>query len=56
VAASTPSQTTAVTTTPAASSPSWFTDPSQELITGIPNWGLLAAGAALAFFMMRRGR
>ncbi len=56
VAASAPSQTAAVTATTPASTPSWFTDPSQELITGIPNWGLLAAGAAVALLLMRRGR
>jgi|SRR5579885_288037 len=55
VAASTPSQSTAVSTAP-ASTPSWFTDPAQELITGIPNWGLLAAAAAAALLLMRGRR
>jgi hypothetical protein len=33
---------------------SWFTDPTQELISGVPNWGLVAAAGAL--FLMMRGR
>lgn len=41
---------------PAASAvPSWFTDPTQELITGLPNWGLLAlAGGALFLLKGKR--
>lgn len=39
----------------AVGAPSWFTDPNQELITGIPNWGLVAAAAA-AFFLMKGRR
>jgi len=34
--------------------PSWFTDPSQELITGIPNWGILAA--AVGAYLLLKGR
>ncbi|HEV2471877.1 MAG TPA: hypothetical protein VGS41_04385, partial [Chthonomonadales bacterium] len=41
-----------VAATPAAS---WFTDPTQELITGVPNWGLVA-GAGLALMLLMRGR
>ena len=33
---------------------SWLTDPTRELINGVPNWGILAAGAAVLMFM--RGR
>jgi len=33
---------------------SWFTDPTQELISGFPNWGLVAA--AVAAFLMMKGR
>lgn len=36
-------------------SPSWFTDPSKELISGVPNWGILAAAAA-AFFLLKGRR
>ena len=35
-------------------SSSWLTDPGQELISGIPNWGILAAAAAA--FMLMKGR
>lgn len=34
--------------------PSWFTDPTQELISGFPNWGLLAAAAAALMLLTRR--
>jgi hypothetical protein len=54
VAAAQASQTAAATLAPVAAPPSWFTDPSQELITGLPNWGLLAiAGGALFLFKKR---
>jgi len=33
---------------------SWFTDSAQEVIKGIPNWGLVAA--VLGAFMLTRGR
>lgn len=35
--------------------PSWLSDPSQELISGLPNWGLVAiAGAALLLMKGKR--
>jgi hypothetical protein len=38
----------------AVAAPSWFTDPSRELISGFPNWSLLAiAGGALFLFKKR---
>jgi hypothetical protein len=37
-----------------AATPSWFTDPNQELITGFPNWGLVAA--AVGAFLLLRGK
>jgi hypothetical protein len=42
---------TAVGTSAAASAStgSWFTDPNQALISGIPNWGLLAAAGFVVF-------
>jgi hypothetical protein len=51
-AAAASSATTPVATTTAA--PSWFTDPTQELINGVPNWGLVAGGAALIFLLKRK--
>lgn len=36
----------------AASAPSWFTDPTQDLITGFPNWGLVAGGF-LAIWLLK---
>lgn len=45
-------------TVPGAMAPNWFTDPSQELIQGIPNWGLLAGGLGgflLLMTAMQRG-
>jgi hypothetical protein len=42
-------------TSPNATAASWFTDPSQELINGIPNWGLIAAAAG-AFLLLGRRR
>ena len=33
---------------------SWFTDPVQELISGVPNWAIVAAAGA--FFLMRGRR
>jgi hypothetical protein len=45
------------TTVPAApavaTAPSWFTDPNQSLITGFPNWGLLAIAGG-AFFLLKK--
>lgn len=35
-------------------STSWFTDPTQEIISGIPNWGIAAAAGALVLMMMRK--
>jgi hypothetical protein len=35
--------------------PSWFTDPSQEIIPGVPNWGLLA-GAAVGAYLLFGGQ
>lgn len=40
----------------AASSGDWFTDPTQELISGFPNWLLLAAGGVAAFALFHAGR
>jgi hypothetical protein len=34
---------------------SWFTDPTQEMISGVPNWALLAA-AALGLWAMNSGK
>lgn len=39
----------------AVSPASWFTDPTQSLISGIPNWGIVAAAAA-AFFLLKGRR
>jgi hypothetical protein len=51
-AAAAPSSQIAVAAAPvAAAAPSWFTDPAQALITGLPNWGLFAAAAGLFFLM-----
>lgn len=49
----------AINGTPAATgaataSPSWFTDPTQEVISGVPNWGLLAAAGAAALLLMQQ--
>lgn len=35
----------------APDSASWFTDQTQEIISGVENWVLLAGGVALMFFM-----
>lgn len=43
-----------ITSTTPGTTPSWFTDPTQELISGIPNWGLLAAAAGALMLMGRR--
>jgi hypothetical protein len=49
VAASAPAQSAVIAAT---SSPSWLTDPAQALITGFPNWGLLAViGGGMFLFM-----
>lgn len=50
-----------VSTTPSTSSYQsildWFTDPSQELISGIPNWvDVVALGAAWLFFTRNKNR
>ena len=45
-----PATTPAVTTTPVATN--WFTDVGSEIISGIPNWGLVAAGVGGLFLMM----
>lgn len=40
-----------------STSTSWFTDPTQEIITGVENWMLVAgAGVLLFMFMGRRSR
>lgn len=44
-----------ITSTVPGTTPSWFTDPTQEIITGIPNW-ILAAGAAGGLLLLMRGR
>jgi hypothetical protein len=41
---------TSTSTSGTTTTASWFTDPTQEIISGIPNWGLVAA-AALGVFM-----
>ena len=38
--------------TAAASTGNWFTDPTQEIISRFPNWGLLAAAGLGLFLMM----
>lgn len=43
-----------VASTTPGTTPSWFTDPTQELISGIPNWGLLAAAAGVFMLMGKR--
>jgi hypothetical protein len=30
----------------------WFTDPTQEVISGLPNWGLVAGGVGVLMVMM----
>jgi hypothetical protein len=63
-----PSASQVVTGTPGASpaaggtnpstttvSGSWFTDPTQEMISGVPNWALLAA-AALGLWALNSGK
>jgi hypothetical protein len=51
---STSSTSTSSTSTTTAS---WFTDPTQELISGIPNWGLVAgAGVGLLALMSMGGK
>jgi hypothetical protein len=35
---------------------SWFTDPAQEVIAGVPNWGILAGAAVLAMMMSSKGK
>jgi hypothetical protein len=47
-------QTSATSTVAQAPALSWFTDPNQEVLSGFPNWGLVAAAAGLLMFM--RGR
>lgn len=37
----------------AVAAPSWFTDPTQEVMSGVPNWVLLA-GAAAALMLMKK--
>jgi len=50
-AAATAAANVSASTAAATTAPSWFTDPNQALITGLPNWGLLAiAGGALYLF------
>jgi hypothetical protein len=51
--AASPSSQAAVATAPAVTAPSWFTDPNQELITGLPNWGLLAIAAGGAVLLSK---
>jgi hypothetical protein len=51
---STSSTSTSSTSTTTAS---WFTDPTQEVISGIPNWGLVAgAGVGLLALMSMGGK
>jgi hypothetical protein len=53
VAAAPSSQVAAATTAPAVA-PSWFTDPAQEMISGLPNWGLVAVAFGLFLFTGKR--
>lgn len=54
-AAAASSQAAVATATPAeATAPSWFTDPTQELITGLPNWGLLAIAGGTLFLLKKK--
>jgi hypothetical protein len=41
-------------TAAATTAPSWFTDPNQALITGLPNWGLLAIGGGLLYLFKKK--
>lgn len=51
-AAGTPLTTPGTTPAPASASWStWFTDPTQEIFSGFPNWAVVGAGA-LAFFWL----
>jgi hypothetical protein len=43
-------------TVPGTTTESWFTDPTQDVIPGVPNWGLVAGGAAAVFLMMQMGK
>lgn len=44
---------TSLSTTPVVTSTGdWFSDPTQEIISGLPNWGLVAIGAAGLFMIM----
>jgi hypothetical protein len=40
-----------ITSTVPGAATSWFTDPTQDVITGLPNWGLLAIAAGAAYLM-----
>jgi hypothetical protein len=42
-AGSTSSTGSTTSTSSSTSTGNWFTDPTQELISGIPNWGIVAA-------------
>lgn len=35
---------------------SWFTDPAQEVVAGVPNWGLLGAGVVVSMIIFSGGR
>jgi hypothetical protein len=54
--AASPSSQAAAVTAPAATAPSWFTDPTQDVITGLPNWGLVAIAAGGALLLSGKGR
>ena len=43
---------TSTSTSSSTSTASWFTDPTQEIISGIPNWGLIAVAGLGLFLMM----
>ena len=51
-AAGTPIDSSPATVAPTLTSiTSWFTDPSQEIFSGIPNWGIVGAGALAAMML-----
>jgi hypothetical protein len=47
------SQTQGTTATTTAS---WFTDPTQEIISGVPNWGLVVGGAGVVLLLVMGGK
>jgi hypothetical protein len=45
-----------ITSTVPGATPSWFTDPNQDVIPGFPNWGLLLAGGVGVYMLMQMGK